>query len=153
MESSVIHNAFHKLIKNDDICTQIIDEITNYISKKYLEDTKYFNNKVKEIYNKLYYKSNNVSIIDLLIDKKLSPYDLVNLKPYKLSDNFNNLNKQSIQEQKINMTKTPMNQTTKFTCRKCKKNICSYIEKQVRSADEPMTAFITCNNCNHNWKE
>ena len=67
MESSVIHNAFHKLIKNDDICTQIIDEITNYISKKYLEDTKYFNNKVKEIYNKLYYKSNNVSIIDLFL--------------------------------------------------------------------------------------
>jgi DNA-directed RNA polymerase subunit M/transcription elongation factor TFIIS len=40
-----------------------------------------------------------------------------------------------------------------FTCSRCKKNQCSYYQLQTRSADEPMTTFITCLNCNKRWKE
>lgn len=34
-----------------------------------------------------------------------------------------------------------------FTCRKCKSNKCSYYQMQTRSADEPMTTFVTCLDC------
>jgi DNA-directed RNA polymerase subunit M/transcription elongation factor TFIIS len=40
-----------------------------------------------------------------------------------------------------------------FTCGRCKKRKTTYYELQTRSADEPMTAFITCLNCNKRWKQ
>ena len=39
-----------------------------------------------------------------------------------------------------------------FECRKCKKKNTSYYQLQTRSADEPMTTFVTCHNCELNWK-
>ena len=42
--------------------------------------------------------------------------------------------------------------TDNFTCRKCKSNECSYYQLQTRSADEPMTTFVTCISCGNRWK-
>ena len=42
--------------------------------------------------------------------------------------------------------------TDTFTCRKCKSNRCSYYQLQTRSADEPMTTFVTCIDCGNRWK-
>ena len=39
-----------------------------------------------------------------------------------------------------------------FKCGKCKQNNCRYFQMQTRSADEPMTTFITCIDCGHRWK-
>ena len=42
--------------------------------------------------------------------------------------------------------------TDEFKCYKCKKRQCTYYQMQTRSADEPMTTFVTCLNCGNNWK-
>ena len=42
--------------------------------------------------------------------------------------------------------------TDTFTCRKCKGNQCTYYQMQTRSADEPMTTFVTCIPCGSRWK-
>jgi transcription elongation factor S-II len=42
--------------------------------------------------------------------------------------------------------------TDNFTCGKCKSSKCSYYQLQTRSADEPMTTFVTCINCGNRWK-
>ena len=42
--------------------------------------------------------------------------------------------------------------TDTFMCRKCKSKKCSYNLQQVRSADEPMTCFISCLSCGNRWK-
>jgi transcription elongation factor S-II len=42
--------------------------------------------------------------------------------------------------------------TDNFTCRKCKSKKCSYYQLQTRSADEPMTTFVTCIECGNRWK-
>jgi transcription elongation factor S-II len=42
--------------------------------------------------------------------------------------------------------------TDTFTCRKCKSNKCTYYQMQTRSADEPMTTFVTCIDCGNRWK-
>ena len=39
-----------------------------------------------------------------------------------------------------------------FKCRKCKSTKTSYYQMQTRSADEPMTTYVTCNNCGLKWK-
>lgn len=42
--------------------------------------------------------------------------------------------------------------TDTFTCKKCKSKKCSYYLLQTRSADEPMTCYVTCLDCGKRWK-
>ena len=42
--------------------------------------------------------------------------------------------------------------TDTFTCRKCRSKKCTYYQMQTRSADEPMTVFVTCLDCSTRWK-
>ena len=39
-----------------------------------------------------------------------------------------------------------------FKCGKCKTYKTTYTQAQTRSADEPMTTFVLCLNCNNRWK-
>ncbi|SCZ91453.1 BZ3500_MvSof-1268-A1-R1_Chr1-2g01419 [Microbotryum saponariae] len=43
-------------------------------------------------------------------------------------------------------------ETDAFQCGKCKQRRTMYYQMQTRSADEPMTTFVTCLNCNNRWK-
>jgi len=43
--------------------------------------------------------------------------------------------------------------TDQFLCTRCWKRECTYYEMQTRSADEPMTIFITCLNCGKKWRQ
>lgn len=39
-----------------------------------------------------------------------------------------------------------------FTCRRCGQNKTTHYSLQTRSADEPMTVFVTCLTCSNRWK-
>ena len=39
-----------------------------------------------------------------------------------------------------------------FKCGKCKSKKTTYYQMQTRSADEPMTTYVTCLGCNNRWK-
>ncbi|KII84843.1 hypothetical protein PLICRDRAFT_179176 [Plicaturopsis crispa FD-325 SS-3] len=43
-------------------------------------------------------------------------------------------------------------ETDAFQCGRCKQWKCRYRQAQTRSADEPMTTFVTCTICNNRWK-
>jgi len=42
--------------------------------------------------------------------------------------------------------------TDTFKCRKCHSKKCTYYQMQTRSADEPMTIFVTCIDCGNRFK-
>ena len=42
--------------------------------------------------------------------------------------------------------------TDTFKCRKCQKKKCTYYQLQTRSADEPMTTFVSCLECGNRWR-
>ena len=42
--------------------------------------------------------------------------------------------------------------TGQFKCGKCKSTKTTYYQMQTRSADEPMTTFVSCINCGNRWK-
>lgn len=46
----------------------------------------------------------------------------------------------------------PQATTDMFTCPKCHARQTTYAEAQTRSADEPMTLFISCVVCGHAWR-
>ncbi|KAK7476059.1 hypothetical protein BaRGS_00032686 [Batillaria attramentaria] len=50
------------------------------------------------------------------------------------------------------MAKTGGTATDLFKCGKCGKHNCTYNQVQTRSADEPMTTFVLCNECGNRWK-
>ena len=39
-----------------------------------------------------------------------------------------------------------------FKCGKCKGVKTTYYQMQTRSADEPMTTYVTCKTCGNRWK-
>lgn len=41
--------------------------------------------------------------------------------------------------------------TDQFLCGKCKNRKTTYYQLQTRSADEPMTTFVTCTVCGNRW--
>lgn len=53
---------------------------------------------------------------------------------------------------KVDMTRESKNLDGFFTCNRCKSKKTTYYQLQTRSADEPMTTFVTCLNCDKNWK-
>ncbi|KAJ4970363.1 hypothetical protein NE237_003462 [Protea cynaroides] len=46
----------------------------------------------------------------------------------------------------------PKATTDQFKCGRCGQRKCTYYQMQTRSADEPMTTYVTCVNCNNHWK-
>lgn len=42
--------------------------------------------------------------------------------------------------------------TDQFKCARCGQRKCTYYQMQTRSADEPMTTYVTCVNCSKRWK-
>ncbi|XP_058125951.1 transcription elongation factor S-II isoform X5 [Anopheles coustani] len=70
------------------------------------------------------------------------------------SDEMKHLRDRFVKEA-INDAQLAMVQGTKtdlLKCGKCKKRNCTYNQLQTRSADEPMTTFVMCNECGHRWK-
>ena len=65
----------------------------------------------------------------------------------KLRDKFL---KESINDAQLAVT--PGTKTAALKCGKCKKRNCTYNQLQTRSADEPMTTFVLCNECGNRWK-
>uniref|UniRef100_A0A3B4A993 Transcription elongation factor n=1 Tax=Periophthalmus magnuspinnatus TaxID=409849 RepID=A0A3B4A993_9GOBI len=60
------------------------------------------------------------------------------------------LTKESIREHQL--SRVGGTETDMFVCSKCKGKNCTYNQVQTRSADEPMTTFVVCNNCGNRWK-
>ncbi|KAM4688096.1 transcription elongation factor A protein 1 isoform 1-T1 [Discoglossus pictus] len=68
----------------------------------------------------------------------------------ELKEMRKNLTKEAIREHQ--MARTGGTETDLFSCGKCKKKNCTYTQVQTRSADEPMTTFVFCNECGNRWK-
>ena len=101
------------------------------------------------IYNNL----KNPKILNLITSKKIKPHKLAFMTHQEiLPEKWILL----IEDLKIkNQNKyTPKVEasTDNFTCYKCKSKECSYYQLQTRSADEPMTTFVTCIKCGNRWK-
>lgn len=70
------------------------------------------------------------------------------------NDEIKNL-REKFKKEAINDAQLATVQGTKtdlLKCGKCKKRNCTYNQIQTRSADEPMTTFVLCNECGNRWK-
>lgn len=68
----------------------------------------------------------------------------------ELKEMRKNLTKEAVRDHQMATTGGTI--TDLFTCGKCKGKKCTYTQVQTRSADEPMTTFVFCNDCGNRWK-
>lgn len=93
-------------------------------------------------------RTNFVSgVITAAVLAKMTPEEMASDEMRMIRDRFS---KESINDAQLATaegTKTDL-----LKCGKCKKRNCTYNQLQTRSADEPMTTFVLCNECGNRWK-
>ena len=95
----------------------------------------------------------NTELLKKIKSKEVQPYNVAFLShtemmPSRWKDILDK--KQKIDRLKYE-TRTEI-ATDLYRCGYCKQRKCTYYQLQTRSADEPMTTFVTCLNCGKNWK-
>lgn len=98
----------------------------------------------------------NKSLREAVRTKRIAPADVVELKPFELQPDGAYAKQMEISIDR-ELRKQALQDESKciegfFTCRRCKSKRTSYYELQTRSADEPMTVFVSCLNCGAHWK-
>ena len=95
----------------------------------------------------------NPTLLSSIKNKKISKKGLENLTHQEMNPEiWKSLIEAKIKRDKNMTSDNMMAATDQFKCYKCKKRKCTYYEMQTRSADEPMTTFVTCLNCGNRWK-
>ena len=131
-------------------------------SKKCCESPSWENTFFKESYKRKYIsiisniKNEKTQIVDRIHKGVLKTKDIASYPPDVLFPSGPWA--KAIEEQKINDLKKELAKDQEkeykgmFKCEKCKSNKTTFYQMQTRSADEPMTTFVTCMNCGKKWK-
>jgi len=129
----------------------------NNIIKKW-ENPIFFNlyfSKIRSICLNLDKKSfiKNEYLIDKIKKGDIKGEDVAKLSVYDINpNNWKKIIDEKMKRDKIKYELKPEAMTDQYKCRRCGSRKCSYYEMQTRSADEPMTQFFTCIDCDNRWK-
>jgi transcription elongation factor S-II len=97
---------------------------------------------------------NNLTFKQKILNGDIKINQISELSIYDICpENWTELLDKKIKRDKLKYEMKPKAMTDQFKCRKCSGRSCSYYEVQTRSADEPMTQFITCLDCGNRWKQ
>ncbi|RDB21742.1 Transcription elongation factor S-II [Hypsizygus marmoreus] len=113
-----------------------------------------YRGKIRTLYVNLKDK-NNPSLRENVVSGELSVEKLSKMTGQEMaSEERKNADKKIKEEnfQKSLAAGEQQAETDAFQCSRCKQRKCHYRQAQTRSADEPMTTFVTCVNCGNRWK-
>ncbi|KAI6699011.1 hypothetical protein NL676_019130 [Syzygium grande] len=85
----------------------------------------------------------------------VKPERILKMTTEEMASDERQLQNQQIKEKalsKCELGAAPKATTDQFKCDRCGERKCTYYQMQTRSADEPMTTYVTCVNCNNYWK-
>ena len=149
---------------DDTIVINLEKNILNYITDRSREigqtpawDNHKFATMYKQKFLQLQYNLKNSPVLKgWITDKRIKTKDVITLGPQDLWPNgpyAKTMEDRIVKEmQKAYLANEAKNQEGFFTCNRCKSKKTTYYELQTRSADEPMTVFVTCHNCGKHWK-
>lgn len=157
---------FNTLIENEKKAYNIEKSIFNYAvreskNKKIVRkwENKYFViiyvNKMRSLWMNMNDKSyvGNTSMIQAVKKGDIKTKNIASLTHQEMyPEIWKDLIDAKIKRDQYKFAVDKRGATSEFKCRKCKQRECSYTQLQTRSADEPMTTFVTCLNCGNFWK-
>ncbi|CAL8279673.1 unnamed protein product [Lota lota] len=135
-------------------CDELGAQIEEYILCKFKNtDMKYKNRVRSRISNLKDVKNPNLRrtvLCGSVSPERMASMSAEEMASDELREMRKNLTKEAVRDHQ--MATTGGTQTDLFTCGKCKGKRCTYTQVQTRSADEPMTTFVFCNDCGSRWK-
>lgn len=161
-----ITNHLEKFIKKKSIAINLEKGIYNFTIKKAKQrnvvrkwENKYFvqiyRDRCYTIYSNLNPKLStcNKDLVKKIKTKKVKAKSLTFMTHQEINkEKWEKLIQEKIKRDKNLTEDTLCASTDEFKCYKCKQRKCTYYQLQTRSADEPMTTFVTCLNCGNKWK-
>jgi len=145
IEKSIFNYTIEVAEKNNIIC----DWSETIFKNLYLSKLRCIYSNLKE---NSYIKNENFK--KNILNNKIDHKNIAKLTAYDIyPENWKVLFDKKARKDKKKHELKPEAMTDTYKCRKCGSRRCSYYELQTRSADEPMTQFINCLNCNNRWKQ
>jgi len=155
-----IRDKLFEIIENRNIVSNLEKGVYNYsldvatkkkIAKKW--ENQYFVQIYLDRVKSIFINLTNQTILDKLLKKKIKAHELAFMSHQEMNeDRWKALIElQQIKEENKYTPKIEAS-TDDFTCFKCKSKECTHYQLQTRSADEPMTTFVTCIRCSNRWK-
>lgn len=145
------------------LTTEQITILEKSIFDKVTNDIPINNNYFKEMYNEVlrhllvnldpecYIKNDYLKT--KILNKEIQVSNLISMNSRELfPEKWTEYNEKEKLEINLTVKGVAYIPTTLYTCGKCKKNDCVYLESQSRSSDEGSTHYITCMNCGNKWK-
>ena len=157
-------SALLEIPKDDTICINLEKNILNYASdqaQKINQQPAWDNHKYTSIYkHKFLQIQHNLKKSKVLkgwiIDRKIKTKDVIDMRPEDLWPDgpyAKKMEERIVKDmRKAYLAQEVKNQEGFFTCNRCKSKKTTYYQLQTRSADEPMTTYVSCVNCGKNWK-
>ncbi|KAL9312778.1 hypothetical protein ACSQ67_018230 [Phaseolus vulgaris] len=99
--------------------------------------------------------SNNPDFRRKVLLGVVEPEQLINMSSAEMASEQRKQENQKITEKALFECERggqPKATTDQFKCGRCGQRKCTYYQMQTRSADEPMTTYVTCCVCNNRWK-
>lgn len=134
-----------------------LEELVHNFSNQYISCYNMSSVHLKSVYSSkiqdIYYNLNPMNSPTLLagiLNKKIAIERIPFMNPEELNPTVweNTIKRREFIEYKKNNMAT----SDAYECRKCKQRKCKVYSLQTRSADEPMTIFVQCENCNCSWR-
>lgn len=150
--------------KDDTICINLEKNILNYATeqaRKINQQPAWDNHKYTSMYKQKFLQiqhnlKNSPVLKGWIVDKKIKTKDVIEMRPEDLWPDgpyAKKMEDRIIKEmRKAYLAKESKNQDGFFKCGRCKSMKTTYYQMQTRSADEPMTVFVSCLNCDKSWK-
>ena len=142
-----------KAIFNHSIKESKVKKIVKKWNNKYF--VQLYLDKLRSIINNIdpKFSKKNKSLLKKLQKKKILPQKMVFMSHQEMNPKmWKTLIQAKIKRDKKGVEVDMSAATDEFTCFKCKASKCTYYQLQTRSADEPMTTYVTCINCGNRWK-
>lgn len=96
----------------------------------------------------------NINFKERILTSEIDSQNISNLSHIDIyPEKWKLIIEDKMKKERLKYELKPEAMTDMFKCRRCGSRSCTYYEMQTRSADEPMTQFITCLDCKNNWKQ
>ena len=167
LRDKVIEN-FMELIENEDIVNELETCILHAVSDQALKESidadwsnrvfwNMYRNKCISIYENLQgidsYVNNTENWLEKLKSKEIAPKQIAEMSAFDLCPARWKVAIEKLIEAEKKLYAKNDSCAIFMWCSGCKKKSkCDYYQLQTRSADEPMTTFVTCLECDRRWK-
>ena len=150
--TAVLENESHAKNLEIGIYNYSVKEATHLkVVKKW--DNPYFVQVYCDRLRSIYVNLKNPALIQMLNSGDIQPHTIAFMTHQEmLPARWDQMIQDKIKRDKYKFEAKVEASTDTFTCGKCKSKKCTYFQQQTRSADEPMTTFVTCLQCDARWK-